>query len=267
MNNLYRDLAPISAGAWRQIEEEAARTLKRYMGARRVVDLHGPSGGELASVGTGHLKPLGSLDGEVQASLRESKPLVQLRRPFKLTRSAIDDVERGSNDSDWSPLKEAARRIAYAEDRAVFEGYAAGAIEGFRQVASNPSLTLPAEPDAYPEVVAAAVNELRMSGVEGPYCLVLGQAPFTLINGASESGYPVAKHLRQLVDEEIVWSPALSGGIVLSTRGGDFDLYLGQDVSIGYLSHTADEVELYLQETFTFIMQTSEAAVLLQGAG
>jgi uncharacterized linocin/CFP29 family protein len=33
---------------------------------------------------------------------------------------------------------------------------------------------------------------------------------------------------------------------VLTTRGGDFELNLGQDVSIGYLSHTDSAVKLYL---------------------
>ena len=33
MNNLHRALAPISDSAWQQIEEEATRTLKRYLAA------------------------------------------------------------------------------------------------------------------------------------------------------------------------------------------------------------------------------------------
>jgi uncharacterized linocin/CFP29 family protein len=53
---------------------------------------------------------------------------------------------------------------------------------------------------------------------------------------------------------------------VLTTRGGDFDLHIGQDVSIGYLSHTDARVRLYLQESFTFLLLTSEAAVALSPA-
>ena len=49
----------------------------------------------------------------------------------------------------------------------------------------------------------------------------------------------------------------------MTTRGGDFELDLGQDIAIGYLSHDAKTVELYLQESFTFRMLTSEAAVAL----
>ncbi|MGW9137035.1 encapsulin [Streptomyces sp. NPDC055681] len=34
-------------------------------------------------------------------------------------------------------------------------------------------------------------------------------------------------------DGSPIRTPALSGGIVLSTRGGDFELPLGRDVAIG----------------------------------
>ena len=44
MDNLHRELAPISDAAWSQIEEEATRTLKRHLAGRRVVDVSGPGG-------------------------------------------------------------------------------------------------------------------------------------------------------------------------------------------------------------------------------
>ena len=39
MNNLYRDLAPITEAAWEEIELEATRTFKRHIAGRRVVDV------------------------------------------------------------------------------------------------------------------------------------------------------------------------------------------------------------------------------------
>jgi uncharacterized linocin/CFP29 family protein len=256
MNNLHRELAPISNAAWAQIEEEASRTLKRHMAARRVVDVQGPQGFEFAAVGTGHLRQI-TTPGD------ETKALVELRVPFELTRQAIDDVERGALDSDWAPLKDAARKIAFAEDRAVFDGYAAAGIQGVRQGASNPALTLPADLKGYPDAVAQAVSRLRLAGVNGPYALLLGAEPYTAIAGAGEDGYPLLERIQRLVDGEIVWAPAIAGGLVLTTRGGDFALYIGQDISIGYLSHSDTAVRLYLQETFTFLLLTAEAAVVL----
>ncbi|MBR1160304.1 family 1 encapsulin nanocompartment shell protein [Bradyrhizobium elkanii] len=263
MNNLHRGLAPISDAAWAQIEEEASRTLKRHLAARRVVDVDGPKGTDFSAVGTGHLKKIAAPGDGVEATQRDVQALVELRVPFEVSRQAIDDVERGANDSDWDPLKEAARKIAFAEDRAVFDGYAAAGIQGIRQGTSNPVLTLPSSVKNYPAVVAQAVSQLRLAGVNGPYTLLLGTEPYTAIGGATDDGYPVLQHIQRLIDGKIIWAPAIEGGVLLTTRGGDFQLSIGQDLSIGYLSHSAKSVQLYFQETITFLMLTSEASVVL----
>src|SRR5215831_5172591 len=119
MNNLHRELAPISDPAWAQIEEEATRTLKRYLAGRRIVDVPSSGGIALPGVGTGHLKRISAPAEGIIARQREVKPLVELRVPFELSRQTIDDVERGSEDSDWQPAKDAAKKLAFAEDRAI----------------------------------------------------------------------------------------------------------------------------------------------------
>lgn len=263
MNNLHRELAPISDAAWADLEEETTRTLKRYLAGRRVVDVHGPGGVGLSAVGTGHLKMIGAPDDGVLARQREVMALVELRVPFELDRQQIDDVERGSNDSDWQAAKDAAKKLAFAEDRAIFEGYAAAGINGVRQGTSNPIIPLPADVRQYPDAIAQALNQLRLVGVNGPYSVLLSADAYTALAETSDNGYPVLDHVKKLVKDEIIWAPAISGAYVLTTRGGDFDLHLGQDVSIGYLSHTDSVVRLYLQETLTFLLLTSEAAVAL----
>jgi len=125
MNNLHRELAPISDAAWADIEEETTRTLKRYLAGRRVVDVHAQGGVGLSAVGTGHLETIAAPGEGILARQREVKALVELRVPFELDRQQIEDVERGAKDSDWQPAKDAAQKIAYAEDRAIFEGYPA----------------------------------------------------------------------------------------------------------------------------------------------
>jgi uncharacterized linocin/CFP29 family protein len=263
MNNLYRELAPISAAAWAEIEEEARRTLKRHLAARRVVDVEGPKGVDFSAVGTGHTQAIAAPGEGVQAVQREVKPLVELRVPFELPRQAIDDVERGATDSDWQAVKDAAWKIAFAEDNSVFEGYDAAGILGIRKGNSNPTLTLPGSVRGYPDIVAQAVSQLRLAGCNGPYTLVLGSDAYTAVNGGSDEGYPVLSHIQRQIDGDIIWAPAIKGGFVMTTRGGDFELSLGQDISIGYLSHSETTVRLYLQESFTFRLLTTEAAVAL----
>lgn len=263
MNNLYRDLAPITEVAWAEIEQEAGRTFKRHIAGRRVVDVSEPGGSVTAAVSTGHLRDVDSPGDGVIAHLRESKPLVRLRVPFSVGRRDVDDVERGSQDSDWDPVKDAAKKLAFAEDRAIFEGYAAASIEGIRKSSSCPTLALPADPREMPDIISQALSELRLAGVDGPYSVLLSADVYTQVSETTVNGYPIREHLTRLVDGEIIWAPAIDGAFVLSTRGGDFDLQLGTDVCIGYLSHDADSIQLYLQETFTFLSYTAEASVSL----
>jgi uncharacterized linocin/CFP29 family protein len=263
MNNLHRELAPIADAAWADIEEETTRTLKRHLAGRRVVDVHGAGGVGLSAIGTGHLKTIAAPGDGILARQRDVKALVEFRVPFELDRQQIDDVERGANDSDWQPAKDAAQKIAYAEDRAIFDGYAAAGIIGVRQGASNPVMTLPADVRQYPDAIAQALSQLRLVGVNGPYSVLLGADAYTALAETSDNGYPVLEHIKKLVKDEVIWAPAIAGACVLTTRGGDFDLHIGQDFSIGYLSHTDRVVRLYLQETLTFLLLTTEAAVAL----
>ncbi|WP_343710779.1 family 1 encapsulin nanocompartment shell protein [Mycobacterium sp.] len=263
MNNLYRELAPITEGAWAEIELEATRTFTRHIAGRRVVDVSGPGGPVTATVGTGRLLDVAAPADGVVAHLRASKPLVRLRVPFTVSRSEVDSVERGCKDSDWDPVKAAAKKLAFVEDRTIFEGYSAASIEGIRSASSNPALTLPADARAFPDVISQALSGLRLAGVDGPYSVLLSADAYTKVSETTEHGYPIREHLHRLVDGDIIWAPAIDGAFVLTTRGGDFDLQLGTDVAIGYESHDADSVQLYLQETMTFLCYTAEASVCL----
>lgn len=263
MNNLHRELAPITPQAWAQIEDEARRTFQRNVGGRRVVDVTGPDGPTLAAAGTGHLTAIDAPAQGVLARLRQVQPLVELRVPFKVTRDAVDNVERGAQDSDWQPVKDAVRAMAFAEDRAVFEGYAAAGIDGLRRRTSNPVVSLPTEPRDYPDAVSRALTTLRLAGVAGPYSLVLGADAYTAVSETSDHGYPIAEHLGRLLDGPPVWAPAIDGAFLVSTRGGDFELRLGEDLAIGYTAHDANQIEMYFRETLTFLVYTDEAVVAL----
>jgi len=262
MDNLHRELAPVSAAAWDEIAEEAARTFKVRIAGRRVVDVPDAAGPAFSAVGTGHTSAVDAPADGVQARQREVQPLVELRVPFTVTRAAVDDVERGAQDSDWQPVKDAAEQLATAEDRVVFAG--AVGMTGIGPSSSNDAVALPGDVRELPTAVARAQTTLRIAGVEGPYALVLSSDLYTAAAEAVDQGYPILSHLERLLGpERIVFAPALSGALLLSLRGGDYTLQLGQDVSIGYLSHDAETVTLYLQESLAFLAFTAEASVVI----
>ena len=84
-----------------------------------------------------------------------------------------------------------------------------------------------------------------------------------VLQTSEHGGYPLLQHLREILRGPIVGAPALRGGAVLSMLGGDFLFESGEDLSIGYETHDADAVHLYLEESFSFRVATPEAAVEL----
>jgi uncharacterized linocin/CFP29 family protein len=176
-------------------------------------------------------------------------------------------VERGALDVDLGPLDAAATKMAEVENSVVFHGYAAAGINGILASSSHPEMPLGPDPaTTYPRAVARAVEAIRQSGIGGPYGLAIGPDGYTAVIETTENGgYPLFDHLGKILGGPVVWAPGLTGAVVLSLRGGDFILESGQDLSIGYLSHTAEDVTLYLEETFSFRVTEPDAAVALPG--
>lgn len=264
MNSLFRELAPITTAAWLEIEKEAKRTLIAMFGARRIVDFVGPLGLETSSVGTGRMAPIpGAPNGTVEAHLRQSQALVEIRVPFQLDRSEIAAIERGAKDPNLDSLVASARKIAIAENIAIFHGYPEAHIHGICEIGPDGTLPLGNDYEAYPAVITKAVTRLREAGIGGPYAVALGERCYTDLIETTNAGYPILQHIRRIVEGPIVWVPGLGGAVVVSLRGGDFELVVGRDVSIGYLDHDAKHVRLYFEESFTFRVLSPQAAVPL----
>lgn len=265
MNDLCRHLAPITAEAWAAIDDEARDALRLTLASRKVADFLGPLGWEASAVGLGRTAPLQAAPGQgVSAALRQVQPLVELRVPFALARAELEAVARGARDPDLQPVRDAARAIALAEDGVVFSGYAEAGITGICQAAAAAALTITEDYERYPGVVARALAQLREQGVQGPYAIALGPRCYTgLTRTTTDAGFPVIQHVERLLDGPVIWAPGVDGAVVLSLRGGDFELTVGRDLSVGYRGHTASTVEFYIEESLTFRMLAEEAAVPL----
>jgi uncharacterized linocin/CFP29 family protein len=268
MNHLLRELAPLSEAAWAAVDAEARQRLTTALAARKLVDFSGPHGWAHAATPLGRTGVLGATPGDgVQARQRRVMPLVELRLPFTLSRAQLDDVDRGALDVDLGTLDTAAARMAEVENAVVFHGYEAAGITGILASSSHPEMPLGDDPGtSYPRAVARAVEAIRHAGVGGPYGLAIGPDGYTAVIETTEhGGYPLFDHLSKILNGPVVWAPGLTGAAVLSLRGGDFILESGQDLSIGYLSHTAEDVTLYLEETVSFRVTEPDAAVALPG--
>jgi len=263
MDLLKRELAPILPPAFAAIDGEAARVLKLNLAGRRIVDFRGPHGWELAAVNTGRMAKLSEeLDPAVHVGVRQAQPLVELRVPIRLPIAELDSIARGAPDPDLRPVVAAAEKLAHVEDSAIFNGLPAAGIEGIIPASPHHVHKLPPDVTHLPRAILTARETLRQAGVSGPYALVLDAAYTAQVLAAAEDGYPLAKRLTdQVLDGPLIRAEAIEGGVLLSVRGGDYELTVGQDLSIGYAAHDPHVVELYLTESFTFRVLEAVAAV------
>ena len=268
MDLLKRELAPITNEAWTQIDDEARRVLSLHLAGRKLVDFSGPHGWKKGGVETGRLERIAKDPVEgVAHAVREVKPLIELRSPIVLPILELDFAARGATDLDLDPVIATAERVAHAEDGAVWHGFEPAAIEGIVPSSPHKPIEVASALD-WPRALMAAKEVLRTAGVNGPYALAAGIDAYDEMVATGDDGYPLRKRIEtSIVDAPIVWAPALRGGAVLmSTRGGDYELTVGQDLSIGYAGTSGGEVELYITESFTFRVLEDKAAVFLRRA-
>jgi uncharacterized linocin/CFP29 family protein len=162
-----------------------------------------------------------------------------------------------------SSVIDACRRAAALEDSVAFDGLEVAGVAGCDRGSDHKVLTFGSAPE-FVSSVAEGMAVLQDAGVEGPYGLALGAELWRSVVATIDGGYPVLKHLDLVVNGPVVRARTVDGAVLLSQRGGDFELVVGGDFAIGYSSGDAESVELYVTETFTFRNNEPSAAVGLR---
>lgn len=264
MNHLLRELAPVSDAGWAAIDEEAKSRITTYLAARKLIDFSGPHGWSHSASSLGRGEAVDTDAPGAEAHLRRVLPLVELLTRFDVSRRELDDLDRGARDVDLASLDDAGRRLAVAENGVVFRGNAAAGITGLFDSSSHDVIQLSEDFDDYPTSVARAVATLQEAGIAGPYGLAISPAGYTgIVETTEHGGVLLRDHLHQILGGPIVWTPGIDGAAVVSLRGGDFELEVGQDISIGYRGHTVDTVSFYFEESLTFRVYEPDAVVAL----
>ncbi len=268
MDILKRDHAPISQAAWAEIDQQAQQVILGNITARKFADFTGPLGWDFSAVNLGRLKVGKKAAGmSVEWGVREVQPIVEFRRHFTLNMFEIDNLTRGSQDADIEPLIEAAKEAARFEDTAIFQGFSQGGIEGIIKSSGHKAAKLPKAAEEYPKAVSQCVKAMHMANVGGPYLLILGPDEYFDLIQAGKGGFPPAKIIEEITGSQTVMCPSIKGGVLVSARGGDFELTVGKDFSIGYWNHSKHEVEFFITESFTFrVLEPAACGVLTAAA-
>jgi len=266
MDILKRSLAPFSTEAWNFLDEEATDVLSQKLRARQEVDFIGPKGLELSSINTGRFVDTGIEDVEgVQYATREVLPLVELKVPFKMKLSEIEALARGAGDVDTDALVEAAGKVAQAENKAVYYGLDQVGIEGIVDASEYEEVSVSGGEKELISGLLKALTLFEENSVGGNKRLLLGPDLYALLYELDDKGYPLKRKVAEMVESGVEFVPDLGNrGLLISERGGDFELTVGQDISLGFEDRSGDEVELFFLETFTFRVNGPEAAVVLK---
>ena len=260
---LKRSTAPIGDNAWDEIDNQAKGILAGNLSARKLVDFNGPHGWTKGAVNLGTVQ-FNHGDGKIKElkwGRRDVLPLIEFRLPLALDIHDLDNLERGLKNPDLDPLDQACHNAALFEESAVYHGLSEAGIEGIIEMSPYKPIPLPSTSDGMQEAIENGIIHLQKNKIGGPYHLVVGTQPYQNIQKGDDKGYPLIKRLKDMLRGEINWSPAIEGAIVISGRGGDYEMTVGQDFSIGYLKHDDKNLHLFLTESFTFQVLEPRAAV------
>ncbi len=266
MDPLRRASAPLSGRAWKALDEAVVRAARHVLAGRRVATFDGPHGWDHPAVRLGTTTRCEPGQGRAGVCVPDVAPLAEIRAEFRLPWTAIEHFERGAPALETREAEAAAREVALAEDGLLLYGDPVG--QGFLTVRGSPAVAARdwSKPGQVVDDVLAAVEALDGTGVGGPYELVLPPARYYgYLQGVEEGGDPVRRRLEGVV-ERVHRCPALRGaGALFSTRGGDFLITVGGDLSVGYRGDDPEAVHLFCLETLVGRVVTPEAVSLLEG--
>ncbi|MFO7615400.1 MAG: family 1 encapsulin nanocompartment shell protein [Bacteroidales bacterium] len=264
MDLLKKNLAPITDKAWGEINEQSEAIFRSALSVRKFADVDGPHGISMGAVPLGRTAiPKNQETKEILYGIQEVLPLVEVRSAFNLNLWELDNADRGAKDINLDALVKAARRMAAFEEKAIYNGLKEANIKGMINSSGHRTMEFPKDPSKILHSVTEAVTKLNTAAVEGPYSMVLDTEKWEKIS-SYVNGYPLRLQLQQLLGGSLILAENLKGAMLVSERGGDFRLTLGQDISIGYETHNRNEVLLYFTEAFTFQLLEPAAIIYMK---
>jgi uncharacterized linocin/CFP29 family protein len=265
MDVLRRDSARLPERVWKALDEAVAQSARHVMSARRIATFDGPRGWDYFAAPLGTMTACRTADGKASVCVPEVALLAEIRAEFSLSWAAVEAFERGGPTLDTASAEAAAREVALGEDRLALHGEPIGA--GFLASKESPRRRLEdwRRPEAVLTDLLQAVETLDKLGIAGPYEAILAPGRYyAYLRAAEEGGYPIARHLKDVLGAVHRSQVLADGGGMFATRGGDFVLTVGGDLSVGYRSHDQEVLHLFCVETVAGQMLTPQAVCLLE---
>ncbi|WP_462335583.1 family 1 encapsulin nanocompartment shell protein [Fusobacterium varium] len=249
MDFLKRELAPITANGWKEIEERAAAVLSKELSARKFIRVTGPLGRDVTSVTTGRMDV--KTKDDIKYGVYKVQPLIESRICFPLSRWELDNIERGAKDVDYTSLDDGVRKAAKFEEEAIFKGLEDGQVDGIYKSSSYEALDFGKTADETLKAIFDGVLKLDAAFAKKPYVLVVSNEKWYYLNTVVKE-YSLPEKLEKILGQKIIVSKSIDGAILLPYDDENIELIIGEDFALGYQNHNESIVELFITESFTF---------------
>ena len=249
MDFLKRELAPITANGWKEIEERAAAVLSKELSARKFIRVTGPLGRDVTSVTTGRMDV--KTKDDIKYGVYKVQPLIESRICFPLSRWELDNIERGAKDVDYTSLDDGVRKAAKFEEEAIFKGLEDGQVDGIYKSSSYEALDFGKTADETLKAIFDGVLKLDAAFAKKPYVLVVSNEKWYYLNTVVKE-YSLPEKLEKILGQKIIVSKSIDGAILLPYDDENIELIIGEDFALGYQNHNESVVELLVTESFTF---------------
>ena len=249
MDFLKRELAPITANGWKEIEERAAAVLSKELSARKFIRVTGPLGRDVTSVTTGRMDV--KTKDDIKYGVYKVQPLIESRICFPLSRWELDNIERGAKDVDYTSLDDGVRKAAKFEEEAIFKGLEDGQVDGIYKSSSYEALDFGKTADETLKAIFDGVLKLDAAFAKKPYVLVVSNEKWYYLNTVVKE-YSLPEKLEKILGQKIIVSKSIDGAILLPYDDENIELIIGEEFALGYQNHNESIVELFITESFTF---------------
>lgn len=256
---LNREHAPISKEAWSEIEKRLKEVFKNYLSARKVVKVEGPKGWNFNVISEGRLGEVQE-DGDLCYANYNVIPLTEARVEFEMDRWELDNILRGAKDIDFTPLEEAAKKIALFEENIIYNGSEKLNIKGLVKSSENEVLNLGDDQESILDSIAKGIIILRKNYQEGPFALLVGEEAYRRIISKGNN-CSLKEEIERIIGGKVIFSHVLDGAVLVPYDHDDLELTIGQDLSIGYQEHDNKKVKFFITESFTFRVLDSSIVV------
>ncbi len=227
---LLRDAAPLCADTWAKIDGMVVTVLKHNLAGRRLLPMLGPLGWGVEQA------PVFGFEERDGAAVVSDKityvPLATLEREFVLKAKQIAMAEAGPFGLDLGAVAIAAAQLARDEDEFLFQGLMQAA--GCSGTLGNWDAT-----GGPFKTIAAACAQLRSTGYDAPFALVLSPGMHARLASLMADGRREIEMVEPLVGAGIHQSPAMPDDkvIVLSPQAWNMELVVGQDAVTAYVGN------------------------------